>query len=223
MGKTLQIDQTIANLQAKGFEALYAKSKDDVLELLDGILEEGLTVAAGGSETLKEVGLFDLIAEKKLNYLDRREPDLSREQLFEVIRNSFTADLYFSSANALTVNGEIYNVDGWGNRVAAIDYGPSKVILIVGKNKLVPDLKAAVERVRFIAAPKNAKKLKRKTYCAEHGHCIAAGSSEMTAGCDSPDRICKKYQVVAGQPAEPALIEGGNRIKIIIVGEELGF
>ena len=127
--------------------------------------------------------------------------------------------MYFTSTNAVTENGELYNVDGTGNRVAAIVYGPKSVVVVCGYNKIVRDLKEAEMRVKEIAAPANTIRLNKNTYCSKCGVCVSAKDGESTGlakGCKSEDRICCSYLVSGYQRQK-------NRIKVIIVGEELGF
>jgi hypothetical protein len=131
-------------------------------------------------------------------------------------RNTNTAA---STGNAITENGELYNVDGTCNRVSALLYGPKSVIIIAGKNKIVKDLGEAVIRVKTLAAPPNCKRLNKQTYCAKTGQCVAIGRAdekEMTSGCNSPDRICRSFVVCGPQVFK-------NRIKVILVNEDLGY
>ena len=125
----------------------------------------------------------------------------------EIFRQAFTCDTYIMSSNAITENGELYNVDGNGNRIAALAFGPKSVIVIAGYNKLVPDLEAARQRVRDTAAPANAVRLDRKTPCKVLGAC---------RDCRSDERLCSIYSVMAQQSKK-------GRIKVILVGEQLGY
>ncbi len=126
--------------------------------------------------------------------------------------------MYISSSNAITENGELYNVDGYSNRVAAICYGPESVIIVVGINKIVGNLDEAIKRVKTMAAPANATRLNCTSYCTEKGECmgLTSGNSSMTNGCRGQNRICCNYVVSAYQNQK-------DRIKVIIVGEELGY
>jgi hypothetical protein len=140
---------------------------------------------------------------------------MTREEINDIFRNSFFADTYLCSTNALTENGELYNVDGNSNRVAAICFGPKSVIMVVGKNKIVKDVPEAINRVKTIAAPKNAQRLNCQTYCNTKGECMGIDGL-VCDGCESSQRICCNYVVSAHQRQK-------DRIKVILVNEQLGF
>lgn len=210
-----RIKKTIEALNNNGMPCTYAESKEDVIPLIKTILKKGDTVSHGGSETLKECGVRELLCSGDYNYLDRSVPGLTPEEICEIYRKSFFADVYLSSANAITENGELYNVDGNSNRIAAIAYGPEKVIIVAGINKIVPDINAAIERVKKIAAPKNTKRINSKTYCEAKGECMGI-TGDMCDGCKSDARICCNYLVSAKQRV-------AGRINVILVGEELGY
>ena len=125
------------------------------------------------------------------------------------------ADTYFCSANAVTTQGELYNVDGNANRIAAIAYGPKRVIMVVGINKIVPDLEAAIHRVKTVAAPRNVERLGCNTYCQKAGHCMGVDGG-MTDGCGAVGRICSGYLVSGWQRHK-------ERIQVILVGESCGY
>lgn len=213
MNKT--VETTIANLKKNGIDAYYVDSKIDVLPLFKSLLTPGETVAVGGSVTLDETGVLKLLANGEYHYLDRYAPNLTNEQRQDIFHRSLFADTYVCSSNAITEAGELYNVDGNANRVAAIAYGPKQVILVVGINKIVPDLAAAVHRVKTVAAPLNSKRLNCDTYCAVAGHCMGLEGA-MTDGCASPQRICVHYLVSGKQ-------RNTGRIKVILVGELCGY
>ena len=206
---------TIPKLEKNNMQAFYVPTAAEVLEKVASLLHEGDTVAVGGSETLKETGVLELLRSGRYRFLDRYVPGLNAEQVRRLFIESFDADAYLCSANAITMNGELYNVDGNSNRVAALCYGPRSVIVVAGCNKLVPDLPAAIARVKRTAAPANAIRLNCETYCAKTGVCRGADGG-MADGCDASRRICCSYLVSAHQ-REP------GRIKVILVGEPLGF
>ncbi|MBR2176047.1 MAG: lactate utilization protein [Clostridia bacterium] len=212
------IEKTLQALRRNNMQAYYADTKEQAKELVCSMLKKGSTVTHGGSVTLAETGITELLGNGDYIYLDRSAPGLTPEQVREIYRKSFFADTYLTSSNAITENGELYNVDGNSNRVAAIVYGPESVIVIAGYNKIVPDIRAAVERVKRIAAPKNAVRLDCATPCAETGECISLKKENSFAceGCKSPARICCNYVVTAQQRHK-------DRIKVIIVGEVLGY
>ncbi|MGE5613572.1 MAG: lactate utilization protein [Bacillota bacterium] len=213
-----RIFRTIENLGKNNMQALYVESKDQVTKKVAELLTEGDTVAVGGSMSLFECGVIDLLRSGKYKFLDRYGKDLSREEMEQIYRESFFADAYICSSNAITENGELYNVDGNSNRVAAICYGPKSVIIVAGYNKIVKDIDDAIRRVKTIAAPANNARLSHETYCREKGECMSllSGNACMASGCSSPSRICCSYVVSAYQRKK-------DRIKVIIVGEELGY
>lgn len=213
-----KIEKTMEALRRNNMKAFFVNTADEARELVASMLTKGCTVTHGGSETLKQTGITGLISGGDYEYLDRGAPGLTREQVEEIYRRSFFADVYLTSANAITENGELYNVDGNSNRVAAIAYGPASVVVVAGYNKIVPDIRAAVERVKTVAAPKNTVRLSCKTPCAASGECISLKKEDSVAcdGCRSEGRICCNYLVSAQQRKK-------DRIKVIIVGEELGY
>lgn len=206
---------TIPKLEKNNMQAFYVPTAAEVPGKVAELLHEGDTVAVGGSETLRETGVLELLRSGRYRFLDRYAPGLTAGQVRRIFIDSFDADAYLCSANAITMNGELYNVDGNSNRVAALCYGPRSVIVVAGCNKLVPDLPAAIARVKRTSAPANAIRLDCATYCAKTGVCRGAGGG-MTDGCDAPQRICCSY-VVSAHQREP------GRIKVILVGEPLGF
>lgn len=210
---TPQIKKTLEVLRANNMEARFAPDCAAAYAYVQELLFDGAVVACGGSMSLAQCGLEALFKCGRYHYLDRAQTP--PEAIPSLYRESFFADFYFTSANAVTENGELYNVDGNSNRVAAYCYGPKNVVVVAGCNKIVKDLKAAVLRVKNTAAPLNARRLERKTPCCETGVCIGIESSEMTAGCASPDRICCNYLVSAVQRER-------DRIKVILVGDTLG-
>lgn len=212
------IKRTIENLQKNNMECFYAENKLKAREIALSLISKGDSIGVGGSVTLNELDLLTDFRNGEYHFLDRYATN-TPEEVAQVFRDSFSADAYFTSSNAVTENGELYNVDGNGNRVAALIHGPKRIIVIVGKNKIVKDLNEAVLRVKSIAAPLNCKRLNRTTPCGITGKCISIkeGNAEIpSAGCNSSQRICRHYVTTAMQ---------GNpdRIKVIIVNENLGY
>jgi len=202
-----KINRTIDQLKRNQMNGYYVNTIADLKTQVTSLLEEGCSVSVGGSMSLFESGIIDLLRSGHYNYLDRHAEGLTPEDKHAIYRQVFSSDVYISSTNALTENGELYNVDGTGNRVAAITYGPKKVIIIVGINKLVRSIDEAIKRNRQIAAPANAVRLSKQTPCTISGEC---------KDCKSPDRICNNYVTTAFQNDK-------NRIHVIIVGEALGY
>ena len=212
----MNIEKTMENLRKNNMDAYFAENKEEALLLIKSLLKNGETVGVGGSVTLNEVGVLDLLRNGDYNFLDRYKEGLNREDITEIFRKSFFSDSYITSSNAITEEGELYNVDGNANRVAAMLFGPSSVIVVAGKNKIVENLKSAEKRVKTIAAPLNVKRLSMKTYCSEKGACMGAEDEKLCAGCMSEDRICASYTVMARQRIK-------GRVKVIIVNENLGY
>lgn len=211
-----RINKTGENLKKNNMAFYYAPTKADVKGIVDSLLNEGDVITHGGSVSMAECGIRELIQSPKYSYLDRST--VPPEEVPELYRKAFFADVYISSANAITEDGVLYNVDGNSNRIAAIAYGPKSVIIIAGYNKIVRDLEQAEIRVKTEAAPPNCVRLNCQTPCAETGECISLKTADrqMSDGCKSDGRICCNYLISAQQRHK-------DRIKVIIVGEELGF
>lgn len=212
------IEKTLENLKRNNMQSFYCETKEEALALVKTMINKGDTISNGGSQTLKQTGVMDLIKNGDYNYLDRSREGITKDEVEEVYRQTYSADVYFSSSNAVTESGELYNVDGNSNRVSAILYGPKSVIMLCGYNKIVKDLDEAVYRVKTVAAPPNAKRLNTGTYCEKAGECLSCSKdgSFMCDGCRSEGRICCNYVVSSRQRQK-------DRIKVIIIGEELGY
>lgn len=208
---TEKIKKTIEALKANNIGVFYAESKEEILGIVKNLLNEGDTISCGGSVTLKECGVDTLMRSGDYNFLDRAQA----EDVQKLYRECFWADAYLTSANAVTENGELINVDGNANRVSCITFGPKKIICVVGANKIVKDINEGFKRVKTVAAPKNAVRLNTSTPCKELGHCICVDGS-FADGCKSPQRMCVQYVVTAFQRDK-------NRIKVIITPEALGY
>ena len=213
-----RIDKTMENLRRNKMEPYFCETSADARELVKTLINKGDTISSGGSVTLKQTGVYDIITSSDYNYLDRSREGITPEEIEEVYRKTFCADAFFTSTNALTENGELYNVDGNSNRVAAILYGPKSVIVVCGVNKLVKDINEAAYRVKTKAAPPNTVRLNCDTPCAKNGECISLRKDNpgMCEGCHGDARICCNYVVCAQQ-------RHVNRMKVVIVGEELGY
>lgn len=204
-----KIQRTIQALVKNRMPAAYAPTKEDAVKLVATLLEDGCTISCGGSVTLQESGVKDLMKSGKYTFLDRDTMDPQ-----EAYRQTFSADAFLTSANAITEDGELYNVDGNGNRVAALIFGPKKVIVVAGVNKIVRNLDEAIQRVKCVAAPANGVRLETHTPCSRLGIC-SGRDGRMTAGCASEKRMCCHYVVTGYQRTE--------RIHVILVGEDLGY
>lgn len=201
-----KVERTIEALEKNNMQAYLVNSIDELIEKIKEVVNEGQTVSCGGSMTLFETGVIEHLKSGRYNYLDRYKEGITPEEVKKVYREAFFADAYFTSSNAITEDGKLYNVDGNGNRVAAMLYGPDKVIVVAGSNKIVKNLDEAIERVKCIAGPANSKRLNRKTPCSKVGYCM---------DCNSNERICREYTVIS-KPVP-------NRIYVIFLNEELGY
>ena len=185
----------------------------DLFEKVMSMIPEGCNVGLGDSLTLKQIGVIDALEKGNYAFFDAWRPGLSLEERMDFKRRSLVSDVFVTGSNALTLDGKIVNVDGHGNRTAAMLFGPRKVIIVVGINKIVANLEDALERIRTIAAPRNAKS---KAYVNPPPPCSITGEC---SDCHGPWRICNKTVIIEGQfdndRFEPV-------ITVIIVGEELG-
>jgi L-lactate utilization protein LutB len=198
-------------LEANNFDAYLA---EDSLEAGRILLEEIIpksgakTVSWGGSMTFVNSGLYDKVRQlPSIEVLDTYQKGMPPEEMIELRRKSLLVDLFITGTNALTETGKLVNLDMIGNRIAAIAFGPKSVVILVGRNKVVPDIEEATFRVKNYAAPVNAMRLDKKTPCAETSFCH---------DCKSPDRICNSWTIV-----EKSFPKG--RIKVILINEDLGF
>lgn len=202
-----RIQRTMSALERNNMKAYYAESRDELFDIVRGLVKNDKLITAGGSVTLEESGVKQmLMTEFRGVYLDRSEGK-TPEEVEDILHKAFVSDTFFASSNAVTEDGELYNVDGRGNRVSAMIYGPTQVVLIVGVNKIVRDMEEAVCRVEQVAAPKNTRRLNSGTPCEITGSC---------AHCRSRGRICCSYVRMAQQRVK-------DRIKVIIVNESLGY
>lgn len=198
--------EVIAALTKRGMEAHYVASKEDATTLALDFFKEGASISWGGSMTLTEIGLLDALKNtSSYTLLDRN--NVAPEEVENIYRKAFSCDYYLMSSNAITRDGKLVNIDGTGNRVAALIYGPKEVIIIAGMNKVVQTEEEALSRIRNIASPRNAMRLNKQTPCALTGSCH---------DCLSPDCICMQTVITRN-----SRIQG--RIKVILVGENLGY
>jgi len=199
-------DSIIKKFNKRGIEGYYCENSEAALLMAKRFLTPGCSVSWGGSQTLNEIGLLDELANSDFIIYDR-ETAKTPEERSALYSKVVTADYYFMSSNAITIDGHLINIDGAGNRVACLITGPKNVIVIAGMNKIATDINSGVERVRNMASPPNANRLGMKTPCAELGKC---------ANCLSDDCICCEV-VITRKSRIP------GRIKVILVGEELGY
>lgn len=197
----------IEKLNLRQMEGYYAATKEEALQLVkEKFLTEGTSVCWGGSMTLGEVGVMDYLKSSKCEVIDRSAFTTPEEEK-EIKAKMINADYFLMSTNAITLDGELVNIDGYANRVSFLCYGPENVLIIAGMNKVVTDVEEGVKRVRNIASPPNTLRLNKNTPCAKNGRC---------GDCLSEDCICSQVVVTRRSSVK-------NRIKVILVGEELGF
>ncbi len=177
------------------------------MDLLLHLIKDGTSVGCGDSVTLEQMGVFEYLREREIIFLDKFNPSLSREEKQKLYLKNFTVDTFITGANAITLDGKIFNIDGNGSRVAPILYGPKQVIIVVGRNKITTDVDCAIKRVRQIAAPLDAKRLGKSTPCVSLNRCI---------DCNHKERICNDFVLITGQFIK-------DRIKVIIVNQKLGY
>lgn len=213
------VKSLMEKLENNNMKPYYCETGSEAKELVLSLIKAGDTVTNGGSVTMKEIGVMDAVKNRAdITYLDRNAEGLTAEEVKEIYKKAFFADVYLMSTNALTLNGELYNVDGNSNRVAALLYGPESVIVVCGINKIVENLDEAVMRVKKIAAPRNTVRLHTGSYCENAGECMSLKNDGafMCDGCKGSGRICCNYVVSAQQRHK-------DRIKVIIVNENLGY
>lgn len=197
----------IDKLKIRQMEGYYAATREEALQLVkEKFLTDGKSVCWGGSMTLGEVGVLDYLNESNCEVIDRNSYTTPEEQK-EIKAKMINADYFLMSTNAITLDGELVNIDGYANRVSFLCYGPENVLVIAGMNKVVTDVEEGVKRVRNIASPPNTMRLNKNTPCAKNGRC---------GDCFSEDCICSQVVVTRRSGVK-------NRIKVILVGEELGF
>lgn len=192
----------IKGLQSRNMSGYYAASKEDALKQALELIPEESTISMGGCMSAHEIGLINALENGNYNYLDR-----SKMEPREGLLAAYDSDIFLSSANAITNDGIMVNIDGNSNRVSCIAQGPKKVIFIVGMNKVCADLDSAMKRARNVAAPINAQRFDIKTPCKETGKCF---------DCKSPDTVCCQFLITRYS-------KHVGRIHVILVNDDLGF
>ena len=196
----------VKNLKSRHFDAYYCANREEALAKALELIPEGVSVGWGGAQSAEDIGLLEAVRKGNYREIDR-DTAKSPEERVALMKKALLADVFIVGANALSLDGQMVNIDGNGNRVAAIVYGPDSVIAIAGMNKVVATLEDAVQRARTIAAPMNKQRFALNTPCEVTGAC---------ADCKSEGCICN--QLLITRNSKPA-----GRIKVILVGEELGF
>lgn len=197
----------IKNLKQRRMEGCYCATVEEAEKKAFSYLTDNCTVSFGGSMTLEDTGMLTALRHDPNIRLIDRSTAKTPEEMKKMYHDALSADFYFMSANAITVDGELVNIDGTGNRVAALIYGPENVIVMAGMNKVVANVDDALDRIHCTAAPINGKRLNKQTPCAITGVC---------GDCLSPDCMCSQLVVTRRSGIE-------GRIKVILIGEELGY
>ena len=196
----------VKNLKSRHFEAYYCPDSASALAKALELIPEGASVGWGGALSAQQIGLIDAVKSGNFAAIDR-DAATTPEERTQALKRCLTADVFLCGANALSLDGQMVNIDGTGNRVAAIAYGPDTILVIAGMNKVCDTLDDAVTRARNVAAPMNKQRFPFKTPCEVTGAC---------ADCKSEESICN--QILITRNCRPA-----GRIKFVLVGEELGF
>ncbi len=200
-------EKCVKNLDKHGFDAHFVSNPDEAQALILDMVSGHETFGFGGSDTSRAIGLVEELRSRGKTIHDHWQKDLTKEEDLEIRLQQGRCACFFCSANAISATGEIVNVDGIGNRTSAMSFGPKKVVIIAGMNKVTMDLESALKRVREIAGPMRAKSLGMETPCAETGIC---------ADCNSPQRICRITTILHRKPTL-------TDISVVLINKEMGF
>ncbi|OFW56396.1 MAG: hypothetical protein A2V52_04035 [Actinobacteria bacterium RBG_19FT_COMBO_54_7] len=199
-------NSAVESLQKREFDARFFQTREELTRAVLEVIPDDAPVGCGGSWTIRQIGLLEELKARG-NRVYVHDPDMSFEEAMQTRRQASASPFYLSSSNAITLRGEIVNVDGMGNRVAALSFGPPTVIVIAGYNKLVSDVEAGLRRIREVAAPANAARYNMDTPCVKKGQC---------QDCSKPGRICRITTIISRRPM-------ATDFKVFLVGETLGF
>ncbi len=199
----LLAQKVIKGLESRNMKGYYADNREDALRLALELIPKKSSVTMGGAMSAHEIGLVEALKEGDYDFIDRDKAEDKRAAMLA----AYDADFFLTSANAMTEDGVMVNIDGNSNRVSAIAQGPKHVLAIVGMNKICPDVDAAMKRARNVAAPINAQRFGLNTPCAKTGSCM---------NCKSPDTICCQFLITRFSRHE-------GRIHVILVNDSLGF
>ena len=197
-------------LEANNFEVFLVATADEARDVVLNAIVVPLapkSISWGGSMTFGACGIGKVLSSNpSLTIINPYEPNISPEEAYERRRQALLVDVYFTGTNAVTENGQLVNLDMIGNRVGALNFGPKNVVVIIGRNKLVPDLESAMRRIKNYSAPVNAMRLDKKTPCVTTSYCQE---------CKSPDRICNVWTIT--EKSFPK-----NRIKVVLINQDMG-
>lgn len=200
-------NKIVKALEKNNFTAAYFQKRDEAVKHILAMIPLNATVGVGGSWTIQELCLSDMLEKRGNTVYNHNKPGLSPEESLSIRRKELTSDIFLTSTNAVTLDGQLVNVDGAGNRVAAMIFGPQKAIIVLGANKIVKNVEDAQQRIKMFAAPINNKRLGRSNPCTTTGECM---------DCQLPGRICNVTTVMHKKPF-------AIDIHVVIIGENLGF
>jgi hypothetical protein len=206
----LKVENTLKALERNGFEAKYYSTTQEALAGVLKMVPEGAMVGIGGSVTLREMGLINALEARGIAPADHWKAGqlgASKDEIMELRRAHINSDIFITGTNAVTESGKLVNIDGTGQRVAAMIFGPRKVVVVAGVNKITVNLEEGLWRASNVAAPMNARRLHPKTPCAETGECD---------DCVAPGRICNITTILHRRPSSTDLT-------VVLVGEKLGY
>ena len=196
------------SLLSNGYKsAVYIDTVSEALQAASDMIPDGVTVGVPGTVTVRQIGLIPKLENRGCRVIHHWDPSLTPEEKLERLIGENAADWFVTSSNAITFDGKMVNIDGVGNRVAAIAWGPGKLLFVIGMNKAARDVESAIARVRDVAAPPNSKRVGLGTPCTELGHCD---------DCSSPQRACRAVLILERAPF-------GREAHVILVGEALGY
>lgn len=205
--RNMVIDTTLDSLKKHGFDARFFTSREDATAHIMEMAMDCKTVGIAGTHTVRALGIVPMLEKAGKIVYDHWKASPGTPEELECRKNQMVSDIFLASANAITMTGEIVNRDGCGNRINSMTFGPGKVVLVVGTNKIVPELDSAIGRIEEVAGPIRAMSLGKRTPCVQTGHCM---------DCDSPERICRITSIIHRQPML-------TQITVIILDEELGY
>ncbi|TYO95267.1 YkgG family uncharacterized protein [Geothermobacter ehrlichii] len=205
--RELLLEKTAQALRNNGFAAAVFANRQNVRPFLIDAARDATIVGFGGSITLAQIGFAKELERAGKTLLSHGRPGLSPKERFALMRRQLSCDIFFTSTNALTINGQLVNIDGTGNRVGAMAFGPPKVVVVAGVNKIVRDLDSALRRVKEVVVPPNARRMGYAPPCTQTGICV---------DCNSPERVCRITAIIERKPRD-------TEITVCLVNEHLGY
>ena len=202
------MEELLKRLESNGMGAFYHRNREAAKDQILDMIPRTARVGIGGSVTVREMGLLDALAGRGTQYFDHWKSGLSMEEIMEVKRQQVVSDYFLTSTNAITKDGKLVNMDNTGNRVSAMIFGPRHVIVVAGKNKIVEDVPAAIQRIKEKVVQRNTSRRGDNTPCAQGEPC---------PDCNSPDRLCRVTSIIEKKT------KGVETLTVILVGESLGY